>query len=62
MRIVTTCRKSKRFCSAEESTEDPISSDVYEQLRFDLCTECHKRFLKNPLAREFPKQFDFSKN
>ncbi len=47
---------------AEDSTEDPISSDVYEQLRFDLCTECHKRFLKNPLAREFPKQFDFSKN
>jgi hypothetical protein len=35
---------------------------VYEQLRFDLCPECRKKFLKNPLGREYSKQFDFSKN
>lgn len=33
-----------------------------EQLRYDLCPECHKKFLKNPLGREASKQFDFSKN
>jgi hypothetical protein len=40
---------------------DQIGDDVYEQLRFDLCTECRKKFLKNPLGREL-KQFEFSKN
>jgi hypothetical protein len=42
---------------------DPqISGDVYEQLRFDLCTDCRKKFVKNPLGRSASKQFDFSKN
>jgi len=42
---------------------DPqIGEEVYEQLRFDLCPECRKKFLKNPLGRELSKQFDFSKN
>jgi hypothetical protein len=31
-------------------------------MRFDLCPECRKKFLKNPLGREHSKQFDFSKN
>ena len=47
---------------AEDSADDPILDEDYEQLRFDLCTDCHKKFLKNPLAREISKQFDFSKN
>ena len=36
--------------------------DVYQQLRFDLCPECRKKFLKAPLGREAHKQFDFSQN
>ena len=47
---------------SDEVVNDQIASDVYEQLRFDLCPECHRRFLKNPLDRELPKHFDFSKN
>lgn len=39
-----------------------LGNDVYEQLRFDLCPECRKKFLQNPLGRELSKQFDFSKN
>jgi hypothetical protein len=31
-------------------------------MRFDLCTECRRKFLKNPLGREPTKQFDFSQN
>jgi len=42
--------------------QDQIGNDVYEQLRFDLCTECRKKLLKNPLGRELSKQFEFSKN
>ncbi len=47
---------------AEDAVDDQIGSDVYQQLRFDLCTECRKKFIKNPLPRELSKQFDFSNN
>ncbi len=46
----------------EETGSDAVGEDVYQQLRFDLCPECRKRFVKNPLGREASKQFDFSKN
>jgi len=47
----------------QRSADDAqIGSDVYEQLRFDLCPECRKKFIQNPLGRELSKQFDFSKN
>ena len=42
---------------------DPqIGDEVYEELRFDLCPDCRKKFVKNPLGRGSAKQFDFSKN
>ena len=47
---------------SDDANDPQISHDVYEQLRFDLCIECRKKFVKNPLGREHPKQFDFSKN
>ena len=47
---------------SDGTEDDQIGNDVYEQLRFDLCTECRKKFLKNPLARELSKSFEFSKN
>jgi len=31
-------------------------------LRFDLCDDCRRRFLKNPLGVKPGKQFDFSNN
>jgi hypothetical protein len=46
----------------EENGSDAVGDDVYQQLRFDLCPECRKKFVKNPLGREGSKQFDFSKN
>ncbi|HET6879684.1 MAG TPA: hypothetical protein VFI31_06005 [Pirellulales bacterium] len=39
-----------------------VGDDVYQQLRFDLCPECRKRFLKNPLGRKAVEQFHFSSN
>ncbi len=47
---------------SEETGEQAVGSDVYEELRFDLCPECRKKFIKNPVGRELAKQFDFSKN
>jgi hypothetical protein len=46
-----------------EIAESPdISEEVYQQLRYDLCPECRKRFMKNPLGRKHVEQFDFSQN
>ncbi|MGW8256544.1 MAG: hypothetical protein ACWGMZ_03565 [Thermoguttaceae bacterium] len=46
-----------------ESVDDSqIGEEVYQQLRFDLCPECRKRFLQNPLGRETAKAFGFSAN
>ncbi|MCE9545930.1 MAG: hypothetical protein K8T25_10485 [Planctomycetia bacterium] len=46
----------------EDADTDRVGDDVYQQMRFDLCPECRQRFLRNPLARESAKQFDFSQN
>jgi hypothetical protein len=46
----------------EEAGEDHAGDDDYQQLRFDLCPECYKRFLKNPLGLDTSKLFDFSNN
>jgi hypothetical protein len=31
-------------------------------VRFDLCSECRERFVKNPLGRAISQQLDFSQN
>ena len=39
-----------------------VGEDVYRELRFDLCPECRRKFVKNPLGREVAKALDFSQN
>jgi len=46
----------------EDADGDQIGADVYRQLRYDLCPECHRKFVSNPLGRETAKLFNFSKN
>lgn len=46
----------------EQSDSEQVGEDVYQKLRFDLCPECRKKFLRNPLGRETAKALDFSKN
>ncbi len=46
----------------EDADDNQIGDDVYQQLRFDLCPECRKKFLENPLGRETAKAFGFSSN
>ena len=46
-----------------EDCEDPqIGEDVYQQLRFDVCSDCRRNFLRSPLGRRERKHFDFSDN
>jgi hypothetical protein len=46
----------------DDTQSSQVGEDVYQQLRFDLCPECRKKFLKNPLGQRPAEQFDFSKN
>jgi hypothetical protein len=46
-----------------DDLDDPqIGEDVYQQLRFDLCPSCRRRFLRNPMGREMAKAVGFSHN
>jgi len=45
----------------EETGADGDVAPAYKQLRYDLCPECHKKFLRDPLNKEAAK-FDFSEN
>ncbi len=46
----------------DDAEDDQIGDDVYKQLRFDLCPECRRKFMQNPLGRELAKAFGFSSN
>lgn len=48
----------------DDLENDQIGDDVYRQLRFDLCSECRKKFIKNPLGRDLvvSKAVGFSQN
>lgn len=48
--------------SVDDSIEHPCEDELYRQVRFDLCSECRDRFVKNPLGRAMSQQLDFSKN
>jgi len=50
----------ERFEEFESEGQLP-EYDMYRKYRFDLCRECCKRFLKEPLGRRPAPKFDFSK-
>ena len=48
-----------------DETEDSLDGeliDANKNFRFDLCPECHKKFLRDPLGREHVQKLFFSKN
>ena len=45
-----------------DAEDGPSEDDVYQELRYDLCPECCRKFLKKPLSREPAKQLNFSQN
>jgi len=46
----------------EENENGPDLAEARKKFRFDLCSDCHHRFMLNPLAKETAQKFDFSKN
>ncbi|QEG35291.1 hypothetical protein [Bythopirellula goksoeyrii] len=48
--------------SLDDAQDGQIDEEVYRNVRFDLCSECRNRFIKNPLGRAISQQLDFSQN
>ena len=55
-------RDSRRPGRRSTRADSRLGEDVYQQLRFDLCSDCRKKFLRDPLGRRLAGQLDFSKN
>jgi hypothetical protein len=45
----------------DDCENEMLGDDIYQARRFDLCTDCHRKFLKAPLGRE-TLTVDFSNN
>lgn len=48
--------------SLDDLGDDELSDDVYHHQRFDLCGECRKQFVKDPLGRAALHSVGFSQN
>jgi hypothetical protein len=46
----------------EDNLEDSELAPAYKKFRYDLCPECQKKFVRDPLGKEAAQKFDFSEN
>lgn len=46
----------------DDASDANIGADVYQQVRYDVCCDCRRKLVANPLARMMTPQFDFSNN
>jgi hypothetical protein len=48
--------------SADDLCSSVFDDDVYQRKQFDLCKDCFRNYIKNPLSRESTTPLGFSKN
>jgi hypothetical protein len=48
-------------CDADEPPAED-SPPTYKKIQYDLCPECQRRFLRDPLGKEAAQKFHFSEN
>ncbi len=36
----------------EDSESEAIADDIYQRLRYDLCADCYRKFVLNPIGAE----------
>jgi hypothetical protein len=46
----------------ENNVESCELAEPCKNFRYDLCPECHQKFVRDPLGRENAQKFDFSEN
>lgn len=47
---------------AEDLDCDDSTEDIYRQMRFDLCPDCFRQFVKSPVGKDVAAEFNFSEN
>ena len=45
-----------------ESDEESLGDDVYQKRRYDLCSDCHQKYVRDPIGQAQMHQLDFSEN
>lgn len=53
---------SQKIQELEDNDEPADLAPATKEFRYDLCSDCHARFLRDPLGREVGKKVSFSKN
>ena len=46
----------------EAEENEQISDDIYQQRRYDLCADCYRQYIKNPVGAETAMHLGFSQN
>jgi len=46
----------------DDDEEMTVGDDIYQKRRFDLCPECYRKFIKNPVGFEAASKLGFSQN
>ncbi len=50
------------LANLEGMDAEEAEAGVYKRLRYDLCADCHRRFLENPLAVKGQRAVPFGEN
>ena len=45
-----------------ESEREEVREHAYQRRRFDLCSDCHKEYIQNPLVMDQTAKLGFSDN
>ena len=53
---------SEMIREMEESPEPTALEPTSQQMRYDFCSGCRKKFLRDPLNKDAAQKFDFSEN
>lgn len=48
--------------ASDEYCGSQLGDELYQRKRYDLCVDCYRNFMKNPLGKESIVPFGFSKN
>jgi hypothetical protein len=46
----------------DDASDPDEAAPSHKKFRYDLCPECQKKFLRDPLGKEQEQKFDFSEN
>ncbi len=45
-----------------EGDDEALGDDVYQKRRYDLCADCHQKYVRDPVGQTHVHHLDFSEN